>query len=157
MSQLFSTNLDKVPLFVQSKVAVNIVRPAENRGFTLVSQGSYLFLLVLRSKEDNIIPKEGQRNRTVSLASIFESLGLLRVFPHCHLSQHLEELFPQNGVCRFKLIRLSGTRFFQGIYYLSMLSMVSIFIDGISDKKLTIKSDVFIRRIVSAYYRDQFR
>ena len=71
MSQLFSTNLDKVPLFVQSKVAVNIVRPAENRVFTLVSQGSYLFLLVLRSKEDNIIPKNGRKAHRAIPSALF--------------------------------------------------------------------------------------
>ena len=59
MSQLFSTNFEKGPLVVQSKVMVNIVRPAETTGSNLVSQGGYLFLLALGSKEDDVISKEG--------------------------------------------------------------------------------------------------
>ena len=50
MSKLFSTNLDKGPLVVQSKVAVNIVHPAEITGFNLVRQSGYLFLLAFGSK-----------------------------------------------------------------------------------------------------------
>ena len=115
MSHLFRTNLEKGPLVVQSRVAVNIFRPAEVTGFALVSQSVYLVLLSLGLKEDNVTPKEGQQICTVSLASIIESLVLLRVFPNCCLSQHQEELFPQNGVRSFELICLSGTRFFQGI------------------------------------------
>ena len=156
MSQIFRMNIEKDPLVVQSKVAVNIFRPYEIKGFTLVSQGGYLFLLALGSKEDDVIPKEGQQNCTVSLVSIFESLGLLCVFPHCRLSQHLEELFPQNGVCSFGLIRPSGTRFFQDIYCLSLLSMVSLLNYGRYHNELTIKSDVFTRRIGCAHRRDQF-
>ena len=68
MYQLFSTNIEKGPMVVQSKMAVNIVLPAEITVFTLVSQISYLFLLYIRSKEDGVIPKMGQQNLTVSLA-----------------------------------------------------------------------------------------
>ena len=59
MPQLFSTNLDKGPLVVQSKLAVNIERPAEITGFALVSQSGYIFLLALGSKKDNGIIKKG--------------------------------------------------------------------------------------------------
>ena len=115
MSQLFITNIEKSPLVVKIKVAVNMARPAEITVFSLVRQSGYLFLLALRSKEDDVIPKKGQRDCTVSLASIIESLGLLFVFSHCRLFQNLEEMFPQNGVCSFELTRPSGTRLFQGI------------------------------------------
>ena len=115
MSQLSSTNLEKSPLVVKIKVAVNMARPAEITVFSLVRQSGYLFLLALGSKEDNFITKKGQQNCTVSLASILESLGLLRVFSNCRLSQNLEDMFPQNGFCSFELICPSETRLFQGI------------------------------------------
>ena len=76
-------NLKKVPLVVQSKVAVNIVRPAEITEFAVVSQGSYLFLLALGSKEDVVILKEGQRNCTVNLVSILELLVLPSIWKSC--------------------------------------------------------------------------
>ena len=50
MYQLFSTNIEKGPMVVQSNMAVNIIRPAEITVFALVSQGGYLFLLALGSK-----------------------------------------------------------------------------------------------------------
>ena len=49
MSQLFSTNIERGPLVVQSKVVVNIFRPSRITGFTLVNQSGYLFLLALGS------------------------------------------------------------------------------------------------------------
>ena len=83
MSHLFSTNLEKCPLVVKIKVAVNIVHPAEIPGSTLVSQSGYIFLLALGSKEDVVILKEGQQNCTVNLVSILESLVIPSIWKSC--------------------------------------------------------------------------